>query len=385
MRRMVLAVLASVMLIVPSVLPTTAAATSSIAPFPSGLVRLQGADRFETAVETSKRFSPGVPVVYVATGLNFPDALSAAAAAAFLGGPLVLTLPNSLPTSVAAELDRLDPGQIYLVGSSAAISDSVLEDVSAYGPVERIGGADRYATGRLIVSKAFTVSGTVIIATGRNFPDALAATGVASLQSAPVVLVDGLANSLPTATMNLLSGLAAHTAIIAGSEVAVSAGIAQQLHNSGLAVQRYGGVDRYATAALMNQAFFATADVAFLATGENFPDALAGAALAGNIGAPLFITRRDCLPDATRTALDALSPTTTVVLGSTAAVSANAASGGSCSAPPPPPANPGDTKNCSDFAAQAEAQAWFNYYYPHYGDIAGLDADNDLIACELLP
>ncbi len=51
----------------------------------------------------------------------------------------------------------------------------------------------------------------------------------------------------------------------------------------------------------------------------------------------------------------------------------------------PIPPNPGDTKNCSDFDTQAEAQAWFDYYYPHYGDIAKLDADNNLIPCESLP
>jgi hypothetical protein len=49
------------------------------------------------------------------------------------------------------------------------------------------------------------------------------------------------------------------------------------------------------------------------------------------------------------------------------------------------PPNPGNTKNCTDFATQAEAQAWFDLYYPYYGDVALLDADNDLIACETLP
>lgn len=51
----------------------------------------------------------------------------------------------------------------------------------------------------------------------------------------------------------------------------------------------------------------------------------------------------------------------------------------------PTPSNPGDTKNCGDFSTHAEAQAWFDYYYPHYGDIAKLDANNDRIACESLP
>jgi len=55
--------------------------------------------------------------------------------------------------------------------------------------------------------------------------------------------------------------------------------------------------------------------------------------------------------------------------------------------PPPPtqPANPGDTKNCSSFRTQREAQAWFDTYYPYYGDVARLDSNNDGVACESLP
>ncbi len=49
------------------------------------------------------------------------------------------------------------------------------------------------------------------------------------------------------------------------------------------------------------------------------------------------------------------------------------------------PPSPGDTKNCSDFATQAESQTWFDYYYGDYGDIAKLDADNNLVPCESLP
>ncbi|MHC6230424.1 excalibur calcium-binding domain-containing protein [Arthrobacter sp. MMS24-T111] len=55
---------------------------------------------------------------------------------------------------------------------------------------------------------------------------------------------------------------------------------------------------------------------------------------------------------------------------------------GTCA--PSQPARPGD-KDCSDFSAQAEAQQWFDTYYPYYGDFAKLDADGDRIACEYLP
>ncbi len=52
---------------------------------------------------------------------------------------------------------------------------------------------------------------------------------------------------------------------------------------------------------------------------------------------------------------------------------------------PLPPGNPGDTKNCSDFATYSQAKAWFDLYYPYYGDVAKLDGNNNLIPCEALP
>ena len=56
----------------------------------------------------------------------------------------------------------------------------------------------------------------------------------------------------------------------------------------------------------------------------------------------------------------------------------------SCEAPLIPP-NPGDSRDCSDFATRAAAQAWFERYLPYYGDVAPLDSDGDGIACEGLP
>jgi len=53
--------------------------------------------------------------------------------------------------------------------------------------------------------------------------------------------------------------------------------------------------------------------------------------------------------------------------------------------PVQPPTKPGDSKNSPDFRTHDEAQAWFNKYYPYYGDVAKLDSDHDLIACEALP
>lgn len=370
-----------------------------IQPFSYGLNRLAGADRYATAVATSQRYAPGVPVLFVATGENFPDALSGAAAAALMGGPLLLTPGASLPASVLSEAARLQPAKIYVLGSTATLSGTVATQLAEVAPVTRLGGADRYETGRLIIGESFSSSGHAIIATGRNFPDALAATGAAGTRGAPVVLVDGLQPGVDAQTLALLRRLGVSSVSIAGSSASVSTGVENSLWNAGFSVSRYGGNDRYETAALINNAYFPSGSTStvFLAVGTRFPDALAGAAMAGRLNAPLYITATECVPPPVHASLNRLGASTTVALGSTLSVSDAAARNTECVPPPPtpepqPPApqpqvpgNPGNSVNCDDFRTWRDAQNWFLTYNPYYGDVAKLDADHDGIACESLP
>ena len=117
-----------------------------------------------------------MPVVYLASGEGFADALSAAPAAAKGGGPLLLT-PRSGPTpAILAEIGRLNPAQIVIVGGSGAVAASADATLSGIAPVQRIGGTDRYDTSRKLVDAAFpTPTPAVYVASGANYPDALAA------------------------------------------------------------------------------------------------------------------------------------------------------------------------------------------------------------------
>ena len=109
--------------------------------------RLSGGDRFATSVAISGEFAADVPVVYVATGLNYPDALSAAPAAAAQGGPLLLTEPGARPDGVLREIERLAPAKIVVVGGVAAVSTVVYGELAQLAPmVRRDSGADRYET-----------------------------------------------------------------------------------------------------------------------------------------------------------------------------------------------------------------------------------------------
>ncbi|MBD8023312.1 cell wall-binding repeat-containing protein [Microbacterium gallinarum] len=320
-------------------LPTVMAAeaptptpTTVIDPFAEGETRLAGADRYATALSVASRYQPGVPAVFVATGLNFPDALSAAAAAALVGGPLLLTPSATLPAAVKAEIQRLNPTDIYVVGGTGAVSAGVLNSLSTIAPTTRLGDADRYLTGLKIVGATFDAADTAFIATGRGFPDALAATGAAGALKAPVILVDGTKSSVPSSTLAELARLGVQNVALVGSSSAVSSGIQSQLASAGYSVARYGGADRYATAAAINDSFFGygSTDTLFLATGGNFPDALAGAAMAGRLAAPLYITSPGCVPTSVRESISQLGATKNVILGSASVVSSAAASNTGC-------------------------------------------------------
>lgn len=272
--------------------------------------RLAGANRYDTAVAVSSQFasfnSGAGTYVYLASGENYPDALSAGPAAAARNAPLLLTPRGALPTAVRAELQRLQPETVIIVGGSAVVSDAVAADVgSIVGTVVRIGGVDRYETSRMIVEEAFNGAVAAFIATGRNFPDALAATAAAAKLSAPVVLVNGSSPAIDSATATLLgpAGLVVEDVYIAGGTGVVSEGIAASLADieSVASVTRLGGADRYATSVLINERVFDIDDASddpdvFVAVGTGFADALAGAALAGSMSAPLFTVRSNCVP-----------------------------------------------------------------------------------------
>ena len=158
--------------------------------------RISGADRFATAAMISQaHFDPGVDVAYIATGSNFPDALSGGAAAGMHDGPILLVQQANAPSATLSELSRLHPKKVVILGSSSVISDGVASSVaSASGvPVSRLYGQDRYQTA-VKVSQANYAAGaptTVYVATGVNFPDGLAAGPVAGSAPGPLLLVPG--------------------------------------------------------------------------------------------------------------------------------------------------------------------------------------------------
>ncbi|HYM84150.1 MAG TPA: cell wall-binding repeat-containing protein, partial [Candidatus Dormibacteraeota bacterium] len=250
--------------------------------------------RYATAAAISAaHFGPGVPVVFIATGLNFPDALAAGPAAAKLGGPVLLVGPDTLPVPTATELARLGPKRIVVLGSTGAVSDGVFAALGAYAPqVDRVAGPDRYATAVATSQAAFAPGVPVVfVATGLNFPDALAGSAAGARLGGPVLLVPG--TTIPDAVAAELKRLTPASIRVLGGPSVVSDGVLQALRAYAPDVARLSGADRYATAAAVTAATYEPGVPGLqLATGLDFPDALAGAPLGGPVlllpgGAPL--------------------------------------------------------------------------------------------------
>ncbi|MGD8195042.1 cell wall-binding repeat-containing protein [Herbiconiux sp. P18] len=277
-------------------------ASLTLVPAPKPAVdRVEGADRFAVAVAVSKEaFPDGAGSAFLVTGANYPDALSAGPAAVHRDAPLLLTRGDSLPPEIAAELTRLKVQDVYVVGGVNSVSDAVVAQVEKLGAtVHRIGGADRYAASRALAADTFAGSGSglVYVATGANFPDALAAGGAAGHANAPVILVNGGAASLDDATKTQLEALGTTSIKIAGGPASVSPGIERDL--AAIApTTRLSGADRIEAAAAINLDAYGTSDRAFLVTGYAFPDALTGSAWAGRLGVPLYVSLPNCVPGA---------------------------------------------------------------------------------------
>lgn len=287
-------------------------------------VRVDGAARWNVATNISQRSYPtGTDVVYVTSGLTFPDALSAGPAAARDNAPVLLVTPTSISQTVIDEIDRLNPTEIVVIGGLSTVSAAVYDQLDGMVPtIRRIEGGNRYEVSRAVARDSFPSATRAYIANGANFPDALAAGGAAGVTDAPIILVSGAAADLDAATATLLDDLGVTEITVLGGTASVSAGIEADL-GAIATTERIQGANRYEGAVAINtDAFTAGADAVILATGENFPDALAGSAWAAKLKVPLYVVKGTCVPAAVMNSINAMEPSEVYLLGGANTLSA---------------------------------------------------------------
>ena len=288
------------------------AEVSSFSPFAIGVLqteRLAGESAVATAVAISAaRFAAGVPVVHLVTRDAF-DALGAGSTAAKVGGPVLLVERDRVPGATAAELQRLSPERVVVVGGTDVISDTVVADLGA----SRVAGLDRFATAARLSESAFEPGvPAVYVASGASVADALVAGAAAGATGAPLLLVDR--DTVPGATAAELERLRPGRVVVIGGTAAVSDAVL-----SALGATRIAGVDRYATAAVLASELDASS--VFAARGDDPVDALAGISAAAADGAAIVLVTTDAVPDDLAAVLHDLGPAAITILGGIAAVS----------------------------------------------------------------
>jgi putative cell wall-binding protein len=264
------------------------------------VLRIFGNDRIKTAVTLSEKTFTTADAVVIATAYNFPDALAAAPLAHALSAPILLVNKDTVPDAVISEIERLGAQEAYIVGGEGVISAAVEDQLKGLGlSVERIAGVDRYDTAVQIAYKLSDILGVTsfekaYIATGENFPDALAAGGVAAKVSCPILLVKK--DYIPYVVKQAIEELGITQTYILGGVGAVSSSVESNLPNP----TRLAGKDRYETAVRIAE--HAVQDLGFdssaiyVATGLNYPDALAAGACVAKTANPILLVKTDEVP-----------------------------------------------------------------------------------------
>ena len=251
-------------------------------------MRISGPGRVETSIEISRFENTKSKTVILADARNYPDAL---AASNLTGGRYsVILVQNQLTQEIINEIVRLEAQDLIILGGTNSISEDIergLANIGGIKSISRIAGENRYDTCQKIFNHAKKKS--LILASGEKFPDALATSSI--LDQAGLLLTKS--GQLPSEVQAAIEALNHDSFLIVGGENSVqeglASGIANQFQYAGHA--RISGNNRYETSTKIGDRLVSSTVI--LASGENFPDALAASTLAQKIEAPILLVSKD--------------------------------------------------------------------------------------------
>ena len=263
--------------------------------------RIAGDNRVATAVAVSQAGweDDSADVALIATGDNFPDAVAAGALSAFRNAPILLVQGFSLADTVAEEVGRLGVSEAIILGGTNAVRAPVENALNDLGvDTRRLAGSNRFETAAAIAEEAGAPGGTVAVAFGNNFPDALAAGSLAATDDQiPVVLTETEtpAEGLADVTIEALAGFDdLEEVLVLGGTAVISEDRAEDISEAvGAPVRRIAGDGRQKTATAIAEEAIAIdggTKTVLAATEGDFPDALAASGLAHRRDAVVLLT-----------------------------------------------------------------------------------------------
>ncbi len=276
--------------------------------------RIHGDNRYRTAVEISREAfsnSQSAEVVVLARGDDFPDALAGSPFAYHSNGPLLLTPEDRLHNDTADEIERVlqSDGTVYILGGDAAISAEVQDEIEENfnHEVKRLAGDDRCETAVKIAEKFLEDkegSFPVFMATGENFPDALAVASAAASRGGIILLSSSSSLEVKAAEFLVSYEDDLEEVYVVGGTSALSERVYEQCG----AGERIAGNNRWETAVKLAERFFEEPSDVTFASGLDFPDALSGGAHAATLEAPVVLTGLDNLSEAVMAHLETKNP-----------------------------------------------------------------------------
>ncbi|NYE21016.1 serine hydrolase [Microbacterium immunditiarum] len=315
---------------------------SPIEPIEPGASRYAQASAYDRAVAVSRAAYPaGARVALVASGTTFWDAVAAAGIAGALNAPVLLVAAANVPAAVAAELSRLAPTTIVIVGSPATVSAGVETQLrSITADVRRVDGGSDYGTSRLALTMlptdvdAVYLAGSSVVGGPASVVDIALAAGTASGTGGGVLLVDGTAPAVDPDTVAALTRVGAANVIIIGATNTVTTQYEQSLAAAGFAVRRAGHAtpDRRAVQAAGLRAV--PPQRMFVAHTAVMTDIMVAAVAAGGTEQPVGYAYYACVPDTTSAYLAGHGAKVAAV-GGTSWLAPPVESNGSCSGEKP--------------------------------------------------
>lgn len=260
--------------------------------------RISGNDRVETSIKLAKKLYPnGAKTIFIVNKDKFADALASTALAKEMKAPILYTDKDSTPEQIISAIKDLAGEKIVFIGGEGSISVNQLKELKKKGyNVDRIGGSNRYETASILAEQLLKIKNNkakeVILASAKNYADALVVSAYSAKNAIPILLVDK--DHISKENEKFIEMLGNPKIHIIGGEESISKKLENYLEKTTKSpINRLAGKDRYETANIISEKFAPNAKTAVVASGERFEDALLSGGLAANEDATLLLCKKE--------------------------------------------------------------------------------------------
>ena len=260
--------------------------------------RISGEDRYQTAIEISKKHFTSSENIVLTSANELVDSLTSTPLATSLKSPILLSGKSEVNANTLNEIKRLNAKNIYIVGGESTISKTVESNLKQQGyNVVRVSGKDRYKTSVEVGKKVVEKSGNkhkIVLASGVNIVDALCGNSISAKENIPVLLTQ--IDELNEYTKKAIEEWNVNEIVIVGGKLSISEKVEEELKSMGIKITRLSGKDRFETSAEVAKYLYPNAEKILIANGYNYVDALVSGPITQINNTPIILFEKDKIP-----------------------------------------------------------------------------------------